>query len=198
MSKRIARIESYIQRTYQTMGERHYAFYWNQGYINCLKGNRIVDTYEGGRLFAYNEKVNMMESLKIGLRKEKIEKEESERMKLERIMKRIDESLQYVCRDNSFTNLEDCHNLMMEAKKALNIYKELISKLYEIRHDDMPFKNCRMVECIQELEDKYYPQPKTTKEKLTGIINEHLDLTRIQSLDGLKKALIKLRDSIED
>lgn len=207
MSIKIAKIESYIQKTYQTMGERYYAFYWNQGYINCLKRNRMISIFEERDLTAYNEKVNMMESLEIGLRKKKIKEEELKRMNLERIKKRIEERIEkfhkvYGSR-TGFTQFEshlidDIKKMSGEAIKALCLYKELVKRMYEIRHDDMPFKNCRMVEDISKLEEKFYPQPKTTKEKLTGIINERLDLTRIQSLDGLKKALIELRDEIED
>ena len=204
MNERITRIESYIQKTYQTMGERYYAFYWNQGYIHCKKKDGAINTLEERGLTAYNERVNMMESLNIGMRKDKIKKEESKRMELEGIKKRIDESMReleiiYQSRDG-FTKKEaelisDVKGISEETVKAFQIYGELVTKLYEIRYDDKPFRSCRMVECIQELEEKYYPKSKTIKQKLAAIMYKNFTSANIPKIQD---ALCKLHDEMED
>lgn len=111
---------------------------------------------------------------------------------LERIKKRIDESIRKcssVILASSDVYTADLVEKVREGHKALCLYKELIEECEEVRNPVYDIGTT-----IKRLEDKYYPQPRTFKQRLTGIINEHLDFTRIQSLDGLKRALIELRD----
>ena len=181
------------------MGERYYAFYWNQGYIHCLKENRIVDTYEGGRLFAYNEKVNMMESLEIGMRKDKIKKEESKRMELEGIKKRIDESIgkcSTVILTSSDICTADIVGKINEGHKALCLYKEFIEECEKIRN---PFYDIGII--INKLEDKYYPRPKpkTIKEKIAEIKESIANYAMSDDMtEPTADALLHLLDKIED
>ncbi len=199
VSIKVAKIKNYLKETYQKLGEVFYSYYWNWGYINCLNDEGKIDEVELAKLASYNNILYFEESKKIGERlkesmKIPIKEGELKEMKteLERIKKRIDESIRKcstVVLTSSDICISDIIEKIEEGRKALQIYKELIEEYEKINN---PVYDIGIT--IKKLEDKYYPQPKTFKQRLTDIINEHLDLARIQSYDGLKKALIKLRD----
>ena len=194
MSIKIAKIKNYLKETYQKLGEIHYAYYWNLGYISCLNDEGKIDKPEFAGLAGYNDKLYFIEDMKIRNRKVAIKKEELKEMELERIKKRIDEELIFINNDNSFCDIDNCHEMQRIAHNALETYRELIIKTEEIGN---PIYNWEVI--IQELEEKYYPRPKpkTTKEKINKIINKY-SMSINKDINYVIEDLIGIRDSIED
>ena len=125
----------------------------------------------GGRtlLVRYREKLKgikeIMKKAREDIKKNEKEKEELEEMELERIKKRIDETLDkgYVIESSGRLDedeIEGIKFLIEEYRKALNIYKALVIKVDEICHGHLPFTTMRMTQAVQDLEEKFYPKPK--------------------------------------
>ena len=120
--------------------------------------------------------------------------------------KRIDETLDkgYVIESSGRLDedeIEGIKFLIEEYRKALNIYKALIIKVDEICHGHLPFTTMRMTQAVQDLEEKFYPKPKTTKEKLDKILNEHFVIAHKGckiDIGRLQEDLCKLYNEIDD
>ena len=66
---RIKNLEKYVKETYTKLGEINYSNYWNLGYINALMDNKIISKIEAGNLINHNDKIYLVEEMKIIKRK---------------------------------------------------------------------------------------------------------------------------------
>jgi len=51
----IPSLKRYITNTYKMFSEKQLSYYWNLGYINALRGNKLITKKETDILADYNE-----------------------------------------------------------------------------------------------------------------------------------------------
>lgn len=81
MSIKIAKLKNYIKETYEKLGEINYSNYWNLGYINALMDKGIISKIEAGNLINHNDKIYLVEDMKIIKRKISSQMKKLERRK---------------------------------------------------------------------------------------------------------------------
>jgi len=60
--------EKYIKETYKKLGDLNFASYWNLGYINALRDNKLINRKELEKLADYDNNIYLEEKKKIMLR----------------------------------------------------------------------------------------------------------------------------------
>jgi len=204
---KIAKAKEWIKKAYRDCEDFHNAHCNSLGYIKGLKKAEWITGSELRKLYQYNDDLAIEEIMKKAIediKKNEKEKEELEEMELERIKKRIDETLDkgYVIESSGRLDedeIEGIKFLIEEYRKALNIYKALVIKVDEICHGHLPFTTMRMTQAVQDLEEKFYPRPKTTKEKIEEIKDSIIHYTenrdiRAEAADALIDLLKKIMD----
>ena len=196
---KIEKFREYIKSTYEKLGEINYSNYWNLGYINCLMDNKMIDRIVGAGLVGYNDRIYFVESMRPMNRR--IREEELKKMTLEKIENDIDERIKLVYKklmpERGCTR--QTTEFLSEIHTAMAIYKELIQKIVCMDEDRTAYQFCwkaELTEYIKKLEEKYYPQPKSTREKINDIIEKYSGVNF--NPEGLKSALIRLRDELPD
>jgi len=121
-------------------------------------------------------------------------------MELERIKRRIDESIEKlnviyqskeVFTDKEKKLISDIKEISREAVKAFQIYRALVIGLCGYAESGV-FRD------VQELEEKYYPRPKTTKEKIDDIKESVVAYAIVKDIPkDVAESIIHLLDGIE-
>ena len=66
---KIEKYKKYIKETHEKLGKLSYSDYWNLGYIDALRENKIINKEEVSELSNYNTEIYMDKKMEIIQRK---------------------------------------------------------------------------------------------------------------------------------